>query len=42
MRKLENFELQFWNSISIGILIDAGFTVEINNGMITGIGTVNS
>ena len=25
MRKLNSFELQFWNNISIGILIDAGF-----------------
>jgi hypothetical protein len=37
MRKLEKFELQFWNNTSISILIDAGFTVEINDGMIVGI-----
>ena len=42
MRKLNSFELRFWNNISIGILIDAGFAVEINNGMITGIGTTNN
>ncbi len=42
MRKLDSFELQFWNSISIGILIDAGFTVEINNGMVTGIDITNN
>jgi hypothetical protein len=42
MRKLNSFELQFWNNISIGILIDAGFAVEINDGMITGVGTTNS
>lgn len=37
MRKLESFELQFWNNTSISILIDAGFTVEINDGIIVGI-----
>lgn len=42
MRKLSSFELQFWNNISVGILIESGFTVEINDGMITGIGTINS
>ena len=38
MRKLNSFELQFWNNTSISILIDAGFTVEINDGIIVGIG----
>lgn len=37
MRTLEKFELEFWNGFSISILIDAGFVLELNNGLITGI-----
>lgn len=36
MRTLENFEIQFWNCTSISVLIDCGFILEINNGLITG------
>lgn len=39
MRKLEECELRFWNSVSIGILIDAGFVLDLSNGLIVGIGT---
>ena len=39
MRKLEECELQFWNSVSIGILLDAGFVFDLNDGLIVGIGT---
>ena len=38
MRTLEKCELEFWNGTSISILIDAGFILELNNGLITGIG----
>lgn len=37
MRKLAEYELSFWNSTSICILLDAGFTFELNDGMIVGI-----
>lgn len=37
MRKLAEYELTFWNGTSIGILLDAGFTFEINDGIIVGI-----
>lgn len=37
MRKLAGYELPFWNGTSIGILLDAGFTFELNDGMIVGI-----
>ena len=39
MRKLEQCELWFWNSVSIGILLDAGFVFDLSNGLIVGIGT---
>lgn len=37
MIKLEEFELSFWNGTSIDILINAGFTFEINDGKIVGV-----
>lgn len=40
-RKLASVETSFWNSMSIGILIDSSFVVEINDGLIVGIGTPN-
>lgn len=38
MRRLESYELKFWNTVSVFILIDAGFELELKNGMIVGIG----
>lgn len=38
MRRLSIYELKFWNTISIGILLDAGFELELEDRMIVGIG----
>lgn len=38
MRKLFKFEKEFWNTMSISLIEDCGFVVEINDGEIIGIG----
>lgn len=38
-RRLEEFEKPFWNSMSISLLIDAKFVLEINDGQIVGLET---
>lgn len=38
MRKLTDFEVEIWNGYSIGILIDTGMTMNINDGKISEIG----
>lgn len=38
MRKLNDFEIPFWNETSMSIIIDAGFVVELNDGKVVGIG----
>ena len=42
MRKLTDFEVEFWNGYSIGILIDTGMTMNINDGKISEIGNDNT
>ena len=37
MRKLVQAEIPFWNTISLSILIDYGITVEVNDGLIVGV-----
>lgn len=39
MRRLDAYEVVFWNAISLGILLDAGFVFDLNDGLIVGIGT---
>ena len=41
MRSLEKHEIQFWNQASISILVDAGFELQVNDGLIVGIGRRN-
>ena len=38
MRRLDAYERIFWNAISLSIMLDAGFELELEDGLIVGIG----